>query len=387
MKRPNGHFGAVMAATLSWVLSIPLLYAGPPPLARLAVRADQAAGKEAAGKEAAPKEPAAKDPPAPQPALPPPAAEGGPPLIQLHMGNGQEVLKGRLMMEELTIQTEFGTLTVPVDKVRGFRPGLESKTELREKIDALVEQLGSEDAAGRDAAYQQLLRFGPPVLAELRLQLDDENAQRVEHLKKLLEALEKIETDKQLSEGFESENLRPWLREDTLETTDFIVTGKISPSTLKLKTGIGEMTIPLADVARAQREGGGPENVNKTLAVSGQYIAQRSFKSAGVRVERGDEVVLKAEGTVVMTPWGSNALSTPDGVPNYGWYVNGQIPTGALVGRIGNSGQVFKVGSSHRFKATSAGVLHFAVGMHPSYSSQVFPGEYKVKIRIDRDGK
>ena len=118
------------------------------------------------------------------------------------------------------------------------------------------------------------------------------------------------------------------------------------------------------------------------IDVEGQHLAQKQFKSSGIRLTAGDRVTISAEGTITMTPWGSNARSTPDGAPNYGWYMGNQIAAGALVGRIGDSGTVFKVGRQSSFTAKKSGVLQLAIGMHPSYINNAFPGKYTTKIRV-----
>ena len=77
-------------------------------------------------------------------------------------------------------------------------------------------------------------------------------------------------------------------------------------------------------------------------------------------------------------------MSSPDGAQNYGWYIPNQIPAGALVGRIGNSGTIFKVGSKATITADKSGVLNLAIGMEPNYSNQAFPGEYHTKIHVEK---
>ena len=75
-------------------------------------------------------------------------------------------------------------------------------------------------------------------------------------------------------------------------------------------------------------------------------------------------------------------MSTPEGAPNYGWYINGKIAAGALVGRIGDSGTVFKIGTKYSFTVKKAGYLQLAIGMNPSYATQAYPGKYDVRIRV-----
>src|SRR6185312_3664736 len=104
-----------------------------------------------------------------------------------------------------------------------------------------------------------------------------------------------------------------------------------------------------------------------------------------VRINRGDKVSVTAEGKLVMSPWGNNMFSSPDGAEQYQWFVPNQIPGGALVARIGAAGKVFKVGSKHSFTAQRSGTIYFGIAMNPQFASQDFnfPGEYNVKLRVN----
>jgi hypothetical protein len=86
-----------------------------------------------------------------------------------------------------------------------------------------------------------------------------------------------------------------------------------------------------------------------------------------------------------MSPWGNNTFSTPDGSEQFQWYLQNQIPGGALVGRIGAGGKVFKVGSKHMQIVTKAGVLYLGIAMNPQFASQDYnyPGQYDVKLRVN----
>jgi hypothetical protein len=129
-----------------------------------------------------------------------------------------------------------------------------------------------------------------------------------------------------------------------------------------------------------------PEVRQITVAVEGDHKAMIAHKKTGLRVNRGDRVFIQADGKITMTPWGSNAFSIPDGMPNYGWYQSdgaNQIAMGALVARIGNDGPIFLIGSKKDFVAEKSGTLELAFAIQHGYSNSQFPGQYKVRIRIE----
>lgn len=306
----------------------------------------------------------------------------GPKYLKLHLFDGS-VLTGDLSIAEITVDTEFGKLTIPINKIRNFSPGLDSFPELSAQIVAKIKSLGSDDYKTREAAHKELAGMGVKVQRELEKFVADENAEIKRHVGEILKEFE--ESAEEQADDEEGAAEQPWIRLDTVVTSDFTVVGKVSPAEFKVASKYGDLNVKLADVRRAERDAGAKESFRKSLTVAGENLAQRSFKSSGVRVQAGDRLSFKAEGSIVMSPWGSNASSGPDGAPNYGWYIPNQIAGGTLVARIGEKGQIFKVGRQSTLVAKQSGVLQFAIGMQGDYAGDgyQFPGEYRVKVKID----
>src|SRR5262249_46575572 len=143
----------------------------------------------------------------------------------------------------------------------------------------------------------------------------------------------------------------PLIRGDTVVTPDFTVVGKIATQQFKVNTKFGPLSMNLGDLRRGEKDAPGRESLRRSVTVEGTNLAQLGFKSSGVKVEKGDRITLKADGNIVMSPWGSETQSTPEGGANFGWYIPNQIPGGALVVRIGSGGKVTKAGSSKTWVA------------------------------------
>ena len=311
-----------------------------------------------------------------------PPVQLGPKHIRLHLFDGS-VISGDLSVAEVTVDTSFGKLIVPIEKIRSFTPGLDSNPRQLEQLAALITNLSSDDYKTREQAHKDLAAMGPKIRRELEPHVGSENAEIKRHVTEILKEFEEAAQEQGDDEGSSGEN--PWIRLDTVVTTDFTVIGKVSPQEFTIQSKYGPLNVKLADVQLAAREAGAKESMRKTVTVEGTNIAQRGFKSSGIRVEAGDKITVRADGNVIMSPWGSNAATGPDGAPNYGWYVPNQIPGGALVGRIGDKGQVFKVGRQSTFVAKSAGVLQFAIGVQAEYANEgyQYPGQYSLKLKID----
>ncbi len=315
---------------------------------------------------------------------PPPVVPAANPIdpqtIKLFLMDGS-VITGKLSVKDIQVKTTFGTLTVPVANIISFRPGIDSFPEFGQKINGLIAALGADDFNQREAAQKELQKYGPKVrkLLEERLKEDD-NDERIRRIKKLLEEFDEMADDEDDWEG--DANNKEWIRQDTVVTTDFTIVGTIVQKKFAVTSKFGQLAVNLGDIQRGQRLQQAKEEIRKLIGVEGTHIAQRQFKNTRIKLEAGDKVYLTSDGTITMTPWGSNAMATPEGAPNYGWYINGKIAAGALVGRIGDSGTVFKIGQRYSFTAKKSGYLQLAIGMNPSYATQNYPGKYNVRIRV-----
>lgn len=307
------------------------------------------------------------------------APKAAPPTdtIKLFLMDGS-VLAGKLGIKDLTVETAFGTLKIPVIEIKGITPGLESHPELAEKVASLVDALGSADFNKREEAQKELAKMGPAIRNELARFAKDADAERRTRVQALLDDI-----DAQLEEQEEmAPTDQPFARGDTIETTQFTVVGKIVERQFNITSLYGPLTIKLGDLRRAHRDLGGREDIRKSLAVSGPDSQGGRYKVSGIKVEKGDVINVTATGQVTMTPWGARSFVGPDGSSNFSWFIQGQIPGGALVGRIGDSGQPFAVGSKKKWTADRAGVLQFCVGLPPEYSGNQFPGQFDLKIVV-----
>jgi hypothetical protein len=309
-----------------------------------------------------------------------------PGAIRFHLADGS-VITGEVAIPELSLETEFGTLKIPMDRVRSFTPGLNSRSQLSQRIHSLIKDLGADDDQLRTRARQGIVKMGLAVRKELGYFRDDENAERRQRVREIEKDLEELNEELGGDEEKRAATL-VWIRPDTVVTTDFTVLGKISPDRFTIRTHYGEATIALDDLVQADRGTDTKTVVNKRIIVSGENLAQRGFLNSNVHVRRGDRITIRADGRIRMTRWGSGDLfSTPDGKELFNWYVQNEIPGGTLIAKIGVNGNQFKVGSRHDSVAEVSGTLRFAVAVQEAFSGDGnhYPGLYQVWIRVVRN--
>jgi hypothetical protein len=288
---------------------------------------------------------------------------------------------GKLSVNELAIDTDFGALKVPVDQIQSFAPGIKSHPEFDQKLTTALRDLAAEAFGDREKAQEILLKIGPELRREIERQLKTAEAEKQMRLQKILDEFEALEPEEESTPSASA-----WRPEDVIVTPHFTIVGRISTPSFSVSSPYGTLQLKLADVREARREDAAPEEIRKTLSISGNSAAQRNFTSSAIRLNKGDQVSITASGQIQMTPFG-NMQSGPDGGPNFGMQPPENIPGGALIARISGGsakGESFKVGSKYAFSAPRAGTLEFSIAMPGDFGGNQFPGEYQVKIRVVR---
>lgn len=302
-------------------------------------------------------------------------------IVRVHLMEGS-VVSGQLSVKSITVNTDFGKLVIPIDRILSLTPGLQSHPKDQKKIGRLIQQLGSNNAKERAKAQRALTGFGISIMPFLKKYIKDSDAERRTRIHKILLELQEIADDNE--ENGVSKKTPQLVREDIIVTDQFTIVGEVTPKSFQVKTKFGPLMVALSDIRNVEREiQSRKEEIRKKISVPGTSIIQVAAKSTGIRLRRGDRISFSATGKIVMTPWGSSSFSTPDGGQNFQWYVQNKIPGGCLVGRIGSNGTVFKIGSKASLTAKSSGILYLAIGMTNSYArGYSYPGQYDVKVRV-----
>lgn len=306
----------------------------------------------------------------------PPAEKTKPGTLRFHLMDGS-IITGRLENDTLPIKTEFGDLVVPITKIENFAPGLAAHPDLDQKIQKLIEQLGSPNSPERDKAQAELIAFGPGLIPELQNHTEDPDAERKVRINTIIEELYGKEDEFSLDTG----PTISLVRLDAIVTADFTLAGGIQQQTFNIESKYGKLVVQLADIKLAERISSEAPEVRRVISVAGSDMAGMNYKNTGIRINRGDRVIINADGRITLTPWGNGVTSGPDGVPQNGMY-NGNIPIGGLAGRIGDRGEEFMVGSKNSFVADRSGVLYLGFAMRQDWANYQFPGEYEARVRV-----
>jgi hypothetical protein len=231
--------------------------------------------------------------------------------VQFEMEDGS-VLMGEILLDSLTVKTRYGELTIPVQDIRGLRPGFDSKPDFRGKIKSLVETLGDGTLESRDNAEKKILGMGVRVRDEVRRYSKDADAERKARLARILTAFEELEADAE-----DDTPMRGLQSEDELISASFTMRGEVQPKKFDVKTRYGKVTVELEHLKELSRRESG-RVAEKKIAITSANFCALEAKESGLTVERGEMIAIRAEGTLTMSPWGGNVTSSPDGCPQTG---------------------------------------------------------------------
>jgi hypothetical protein len=292
-------------------------------------------------------------------------------LAEFALADGSKVT-GKVALKQITIKTAYGKLVVPLGDVVSLRVGRGSDKRAAKEIAELIKKLGSSNFDERQKASDKLLAMGTLALEQLKEAIKSKDAEIKTRAEKLVGEIEKqppaVDDDEQGAGPLMGE-------EDELVTKRFTAMGQVEIEKFAVVTRYGKLEVPRDQVIRAIFTQ--PDETVKILKIE-SHQTMRSPLRTSIRVKAGDQVKITASGSIRFNNWGRNV--GPDGDRNYfGTYYN--CNGMSLVYQIGGSNQWKGAGSATSFKATSSGVLTFAINYRSSTGGG--SGNWKIKVTVN----
>lgn len=267
---------------------------------------------------------------------------------------------------------KFGSLTIPVDEIRRIRFGRKADPDRFQQVRTLVDYLASADPDRRDFAHAKLAEMGGFAAPELQKQSREHEDPEVK--RRAAEILKELEIPEE-----------EWLPDDDqVRTARFSIIGTVGEETIKINVAeLGTVTLARKDVIEIRAYQSGQ---NHSLKVTGAHTHISLWLKTGIQVKGRAALRISAEGQIMFPNW-NNMPMNPDGTANIGT-VNvhpiGTVLYGTLIGRIGDSGPVFKIGRYYIGDAQGRGELQLAIAVQ--VRNQAATGEYKVRVQVEEAG-
>ncbi len=300
----------------------------------------------------------------------------------------------------VTVQTKFGPMTVPLADARKIEMGFRYPEGVEVKVRRALDDLGSPDFRTREAAQKSLVGFGEYAIPLVKAGTQNSVPEVAERCAAIFKAI---------SATLPDDRSDPVL-EDVITTDDMTLRGKITSDSFKATSKyFGETTVKLLHVRELRPVGG--RFIGTFPLDAGKYAAVgwKTFLDTGLDVEKAQAMEISATGKIdlhaaspkqfVFGPAGGGTQVAGPGQRlqeeqiirggrgpglqpvDFGGY--GPLYTsGALYGRIGANGPLFKVGDKLTVpKASDAGRLYLVIAPSTYGASK---GEFEVKVRLGK---
>jgi len=294
--------------------------------------------------------------------------------VEVRLSDGSRVHM-LILQGSLEIETKYGKLVTPTSDLRRLEFGIRTPAEVTKKIEEAIKKLGNDSYQEREKAVKELVAVGAPAYVPLYQAAKTKDA---EVLRRANQALEEIR--KKVPES----KLR--VREDDLiQTADFTIIGKILNPTIKAKSAIfGETQLNIADL-RGIRWMGQQAEVELTIDAAKYAVNASQWMETGIELGESDELLITASGQVDLLVNGQNVTGAA-GNAQWGQGPGTNHPPGALLGKVGQSGQTFLIGESFKGMAKGEGKLFLQISPSPwARHGNAVSGSYTVKITGGRD--
>ena len=288
---------------------------------------------------------------------------------EVRFGDGS-LVRMTILQESVDVMTKYGKLTVPLRDIRRIDFGLHLPEGVEPQITEAIKLMGSQVYRQREDAARDLVKLGHwafPSVQKAAQSTDLEVSQRAQGILK------------KIGDKVPADQLRTKV-EDSIQTVEFPVTGRIVTSTVKARsTHFGEVTLKLSDLRSLHiRNGTGEVELLVDAAKHGSATDQ--WMDTGVVVDPSLRVTIHGSGQVDLWPQGPGQYVTgPKGYSTPG--KGGTHMAGSLLGRVGDAGKVFLVGERYDGVPGDEGKVFLHIV--PSPWNNASTGAYKVKIATD----
>jgi hypothetical protein len=293
--------------------------------------------------------------------------EPQPPMFYMRDGTR---LAGYPDVLEVNVLTAYGKLLIPISEVQRIRLSTVQRKEVGDRLQKLIEQLGSEEFDLREEAMEEIRKLGAPASEALRAALESTDEEVKSRAEKLLGEIGEEEED----DGEEDVHLVPLKgEEDEVVTGQFVVMGKVEEASFAVKTRYGRLEFKREDILSVVFIE--PLVNRKKFEVPGNTLAGRNqWVDTKVELKKGQSFVVVAKGMITLENFG-DVTCGPEGTTNAPSVMN-NFPAGALVAKVGDSGTPFVAGPKLEGTAKEDGTLRLGIALRSGSAS----GSFEVSV-------
>lgn len=289
-----------------------------------------------------------------------------------------ELIRGDLNLKVLKIQTTFGPLETPIDKIKSVNVGYHVSEDLNKQITELIGGLGSTNAQIRDDATKKLMKLGNWSYKPVS-----------EHKSKDVEVNKRI--DLILQDIKKNLNEHEYLKDDfdTIFTDDFVIKGKLLHDNFPFRhKSFGVQQLAIHEIKEVRPVG---ESVASFQVDASKYELTKQWFNTNIKITSGQKITVRASGTVDLWPQTPGQyIVTPKGYSQNA--INSSYPAGALILKVeerGKSQETFVVGENWSGASRFDGTIYLSIA-GTAWGNQAVAnndnniiGTYQVNISVE----
>lgn len=294
------------------------------------------------------------------------------PKVKVVMGDGS-IFYGVMNSKKISIDTDFGKLTVPVTEINKLTVGNKRRGKVKDFIVGKLKELAgtlNEDQREKLMKDVQDVGFaGIPLLEDIALTNEDQSS-----------AIEDIISGIEIPDYVDQDLLN--YEDDRIIAGESSIAGAVKNDSLSVNSSLGTVNLNISKIYSITfyQTGKKGNAIVKTIKLpANKYIAAKEQLKTKIFINKGDRVKIKATGSIVLASL-SNKTFYPKG-DNYSGSWQG-FPFGALCGRIGDSNPWFLIGDMYKGVSQYKGYLWLTISETLFNASNT--GEYKIRVEVTR---
>ena len=279
--------------------------------------------------------------------------------VEVRLRDGSVLLGELAGSDSLALKTTYGTLTFPLNHILRVRAGFRLPKQDETEILAAIKDLDSDEFNIRGAAQKKLEERGASAASVLR----DAKAKASAEARSRIDAILKRIAD----------NNPKLTLDDSIKSDEFEATGTLQFDALTVKSHIGDVKVKLEDLETVRFLANGSDKTI-TLEIG---AALSDWIDTGVDTSPGEKLSFTCTGSVNLF---GNYQTTPDGNTNWG---NRPFLTGAIIGKLGDNGKPFLIGSAKQWTTANRQrifVKVFCADNAMNNNNNPSTGEFKVRV-------
>ncbi len=279
--------------------------------------------------------------------------------VEVHLRDGSMLLGEISGVDALSLKTPYGTLNFPLNHVLRVRAGFRLAKQDETDILALIKDLDSDEFNVRGQAQKRLEERGAAaasVLRDVKGKVSAEARSRIDAILKRI-----------------GDNNPKLVLDDSIKSDEFEATGTLQFETVTVKSHIGDVKVKLEDLDSIRFLANGSD---KSLTLDASTGMDDWFDT-GVDSTPGEKISVTCTGTVNLF---GNLQTGPEGTTNWG---NRPFLTGAVVGKLGDTGKPFLIGATKQWATPNKLRLYvkiFCAENTANNNTNQSTGEFKVRV-------